>query len=254
MSKSPLSRPSMGTLLAPAIPPAFFLPILLAALVACEPLVQSTAYPLEPALADRSILTGEPCQPPCWYGLAVGTSTEQEMRSVVAALPFLDPTKLSSQPEDYWDRLQERTYYGTRYYLECAPPASVTCAAPLVVDGVLKQVIIRPTYDIAFSDALSQLGDPEYVRFIYLGYERECQLVLQWNSKGIMLFGQLVHQGFGAKCDKLHTSLLEGERIDPSTRIDTIWYVLPQDMQGPDELNHPSYLQLFPWRGFRADG
>jgi len=228
--------------------------IMAAALSGCVQLVSPASPTVDPALTDRSILTGDPCQPPCWYGLSVGTSTEQEMLRAVGALPFLDPSNLSSQAQRYRDRLEEHTYFGTRYYLECAPPASGTCVAPLVVDGVLKEVIIRPNYDITFSDAVSQLGDPEFVRFIYHGYERECHLVLQWNSKGIMLSGELVDQGVGAKCDKLHTSLLEGESIDPSTRIDTIWYVLPQDMQGPDELNDPSYLALFPWRGFRPDG
>jgi len=231
------------------------LAIMAVALAGCVRPVSPTSPTVDPALTDRSILTGDPCKAPCWYGLVVGTSTEQEMLETVALLPFLNPSGTTSQRgASYRDRLLGKTYSGTRYYLECAAPGWASCAAPLLVDGVLKEVIIRPNYDITFSDAVSQLGDPEFVRFIYAGYERECELVLQWNSKGIMLFGKLVDQGIGAKCDKLHTSLLEGERIDPSTRIDSIWYVLPQDMQGPDELNDPSYLALFPWRGFRPDG
>jgi len=33
----------------------------------------------EPPPLDMSLLTGEPCEPPCWQGLVAGVSTEDEI-------------------------------------------------------------------------------------------------------------------------------------------------------------------------------
>ena len=205
---------------------------------------------IDPALTDRSILTGKPCDAPCWYGIIVGASTEEDMIDTVSALPFLDPESMSSQAADYYDWSASITAPGRMYYLKCRASGGGTCAAILAAEGVVKQVILRPNYILSFSDVVAELGDPESVRFTPLGFERQCQLVLQWSSKGIMIFGDVIHDARATECDRLHTSLLRGERIDPSTRATDVWYVLPQDVLGDTELDDSSYPLLFPWPGF----
>ncbi|HUW96175.1 MAG TPA: hypothetical protein VMW58_10345, partial [Anaerolineae bacterium] len=45
----------------------------------------------EPAPLDKSLLTGEPCEPPCWQGLVPGTSTEAEVDEFLATSEYVEP-------------------------------------------------------------------------------------------------------------------------------------------------------------------
>lgn len=44
----------------------------------------------DPDSVDKSLLTGEPCAPPCWYGLVPGESSADEVVSTLKSLPFVD--------------------------------------------------------------------------------------------------------------------------------------------------------------------
>ncbi len=46
-------------------------------------------FTMDPALADRSLLTNEPCAPPCWYGLVPDVSTKDEVINKLQTLPFI---------------------------------------------------------------------------------------------------------------------------------------------------------------------
>ena len=41
-------------------------------------------------LVDRSLITGEPCGPPCWQGIIPGETTEEETMTILHELPFVD--------------------------------------------------------------------------------------------------------------------------------------------------------------------
>ena len=42
-------------------------------------------------LTDRSLLTGLPCEAPCWQGLILGLTTKAESLAVAQTLSFIDP-------------------------------------------------------------------------------------------------------------------------------------------------------------------
>lgn len=45
---------------------------------------------LDPTEGDTSLVTGEPCAPPCWQGLLPGESTKQEALQTLEKLSFVD--------------------------------------------------------------------------------------------------------------------------------------------------------------------
>jgi hypothetical protein len=49
---------------------------------------------LEPPPVDRSLLTGEPCQPPCWQGLTPGVSTQEEVEEFLRTSELVDQTSI----------------------------------------------------------------------------------------------------------------------------------------------------------------
>src|SRR3990172_586921 len=75
------------------IPSFLFMSILLSA---CTASACGMSYPdivsgeLE-ELVDKSLLTGEPCAPPCWYGITPGTTSETEALDIVNGLEFINP-------------------------------------------------------------------------------------------------------------------------------------------------------------------
>jgi hypothetical protein len=86
-------------------------------------------------LVDRSLITGEPCGPPCWQGIIPGETTEEEVMTILGTLFFVDGGTIRAQGNRiYWDSdienwpggtivigddgIVERISYGLPYYLE----------------------------------------------------------------------------------------------------------------------------------------
>ena len=47
------------------------------------------------SLVDRSFLTGQPCTPPCWYGLEPEKATEEDVISTLKTLPFVESSTIT---------------------------------------------------------------------------------------------------------------------------------------------------------------
>jgi hypothetical protein len=46
---------------------------------------------------DKSLITGDPCSPPCWHQLVPGESTEEEALEILQDLPFVDENTIELQ-------------------------------------------------------------------------------------------------------------------------------------------------------------
>ena len=51
------------------------------------------SFPDDPRV-DRSFVTGQPCDAPCWYELRLGESTIDDIRATLLQLPFVDQSTL----------------------------------------------------------------------------------------------------------------------------------------------------------------
>jgi len=69
-----------------------FLAVTLAALgtaVSCGETPEGSLVPV-----DTSLLTGEPCEPPCWQGLTPGVSTEEEVNNFLLSSELVDQSSI----------------------------------------------------------------------------------------------------------------------------------------------------------------
>src|SRR5687767_4448210 len=48
-------------------------------------------------VVDRSLLTQQPCSPPCWNGIIPGRTTNSEAVSILESLDFIDKESISQQ-------------------------------------------------------------------------------------------------------------------------------------------------------------
>ncbi len=53
---------------------------------------------LDPQEVDLSLLTGEPCEPPCWYGITPGLTRDEEMAAILEGLPFFEADTIRWRP------------------------------------------------------------------------------------------------------------------------------------------------------------
>jgi hypothetical protein len=129
---------------------------LAAPLVGCRATPQATPGPRGPV--DRSLLTGDPCEPPCWQGLTPRISTEAEVDE------FLRTSELVAQPTIHWGYLyngagepvalqaswRSAGYTVGEFYLNSAS----------VDDGLLRSIEIHLDYDATLEEVLERYGLP----------------------------------------------------------------------------------------------
>jgi hypothetical protein len=115
---------------------------------ACSPSLPPYDLPTrveDPDSVDKSLLTGEPCAPPCWYGLVPGESSADEVLSTLRSLPFVDPDSID---EDFisWESSVSRAGYSIgRIRIE---------------EGKIRAIDIDLEYDLTLQELIDVLGEP----------------------------------------------------------------------------------------------
>jgi len=111
---------------------------------------------------DRSLLTGEPCAPPCWQGLTPGESTLEDVSEFMRTSGFVSPLtvfhgRITRGGEVVgvsiqWDSTNGRG--GGDFAIE---------------DGVLKDMFIYPSYHLTLEDLVERYGPPEKFHVMVTG-------------------------------------------------------------------------------------
>ncbi len=109
---------------------------------------------------DTSLLTGEPCEPPCWQGLVPGVSTEEEVNEFVRTSELVDQTTLFrgditrgtgevvGVSVQWWSRADTAgvpRQFGNDFSIK---------------DGVLQYMMIFLDYEVTLEELLSRYGEP----------------------------------------------------------------------------------------------
>jgi len=98
-------------------------------------------------LADTSLITGEPCAPPCWQNIVPGETTLAEALSIVSAM---DAVSLRQQSEQAF-----------QFGRPDAPPCcQISADASQTVDAIILQ--FAPA--MSMGDALAEHGEPLFFR------------------------------------------------------------------------------------------
>jgi len=139
--------------------------------------------PTKDPLADESFLTEQPCAPPCWYGLELDISTEEEVYSVIESLPFVDPATIRESQQHWlsYENVETAIDFG------CLHPQEHFCGEMRVAQDKLKLISLLVNYDLSFETVVDKLGPPEYVDYgIYGPEDSYCLIKLNWPEQSIV--------------------------------------------------------------------
>ena len=123
----------------------------------------------EPPPVDTSLLTGEPCEPPCWQGLTPGESTENDVLEFIRATRYVDPRTMY-RGKVY--RGGEVVGLSMQWRSTAARSRNVESNAFLIEGGVLQSIIMHPDYDLTLESLLERYGSPEKFRAYVAGFDR----------------------------------------------------------------------------------
>lgn len=113
---------------------------------------------------DESIVTMNPCQFPCWYGVIPGKTTLVEARKILSTLKFFTSVQLSEENTyPSWQGRGETTiirwvdFDSTQLY-----PNSIS-----FYGGVVDYISISPHIDFTLGDILKLYGNPQGIKLNY---------------------------------------------------------------------------------------
>lgn len=195
-----------------------------------SPLFQKSApeFPEDPNV-DRSLITGQPCEAPCWYGLKLGESTIDDVHLTLQNLIFVDNAKTLEQPVTNLYPNQKlfiiKCVYLT-YEYECG-------SLETSEEGKLIKIYLSVLYPLDIQTLINKLGPPEYYNVFgpspNLG---GCLIYTYWPQKNI--YAQINDEPGNDLCEKAKSG-----QISMELQIDAIRY----EVLNIEDLKDTS----FPW-------
>lgn len=187
----------------------------------------SSKFP-EDSRIDRSFVTGQPCEAPCWYGLRLGESTLDDIRETLVELPFVDASKIHEQSTGDFGPSEKLLVVRCVYSKESESCADLETST----DGKLHRIILGVYYDLPLQSVIDQLGTPKY----YLAYPSPnkdiCILEIYWPEKNIVA---TVEDSPRTR----HCSNDKNEQIDLDLQVVSLVYVEINAQDRQNNENHP---------------
>ncbi len=188
------------------------------------------------SLMDRSFLTDQPCEAPCWYGLELNKSSRDDIYSTIKTLPFVDQATVREWGTVWLDDETAREVHFNCLY---PTPATTGCVGLLISHDKLKRIRMSVGFDLPFKTVVDKLGLPNYIQHAPWGVEiRGCVIDLSWADRGITI--EYLDTQTSARCDLLD----QGKGVSPDTPVSGIFY---SAREGFRECSTCS-----PWVGFSA--
>ncbi len=188
-------------------------------------IVRALTWLYSERVADRSILTDSPCTAPCWQGIVLGTSMEQEeIIQILETLPNVSSIRQYSS-EVRW-RWKQRPWRRTGYN------------SVFLVGDMVNNISLSVDFELTVEEALSKYGLPETTNAVLSGVPEHLYV-------GMNLFYPTQGLCFTAMVLPWHQPVLE-----PTTRIVEVVYMVPNESleSWEESLNFDIHLQ--PWPGY----
>ncbi len=115
----------------------------------------------EPPPLDTSLLTGEPCEPPCWQGLIPGVSTEEEVNDFLRSSTLVDQSCIfrgevtRGRGEVVGTTMQ---WWSTANMSNAPRQLGNDC---VIMEGLLQHLTIWLDYEVTLEDLLERYGAPD---------------------------------------------------------------------------------------------
>ncbi len=165
--------------------------ILLIVFVACAlPLLSACAGEInlldETKLSDSSLLTGEPCDAPCWNGIVPGETRFRDAKLIIESDERLT---ITDEPEAQDDN-PGRTF-------DFAEGEHPTCCQLFSRDGeTVTSFMLQMAPEILYGDVYDRLGEPEYVSAQQVS-EEQGYAALLYTDIPIVLYAHVANPGTG---------------------------------------------------------
>ncbi len=162
----------------------------------------------EPPPLDRSLLTGEPCEPPCWQGLTPGESTEEDVAEFMRTTRFVDA---GSVRRSSYTRLTQggEEVAGVVIHWRSSWGLSA-CNDFCVEEGVLNSITICPSPGVTLGGLIERYGAPEKYIANLQGYERRwIDVTLFYPTHGFTVYFTLTP---------------EDATLQPESSVASVWY------------------------------
>ena len=187
-------------------------------------------FPVD-SLVDRSFVTSQPCEAPCWYGLRLGESTLDDIRMTLPELSFVDQSQLYEQSTGEFGPNEKLFVVHCSYSTEADLCAELTTSK----DGKLSKIIIIVAYELTLQRAIEYLGVPTFYNINPSPNKDVCYVEVFWPEKDVVVSLS------DSPRERLCTQT-ERERIDLNSQILSLIYthISNQDQQKYDGL---------PWSG-----
>jgi hypothetical protein len=162
----------------------------------------------EPPPLDTSLLTGEPCEPPCWQGLTPGESTEEDVAEFMRATRFVDTRSVRRSSYTRLTRGGEEVAGVIIYWRSTAGLS--TCNRFSIEEGVLKYITICPDSGVTLGRLIDRYGPPEKYRAILQGFERRwVDVTLFYPTHGFTVYFMLSPDDM---------------TLEPESQVAEVWY------------------------------
>lgn len=104
-------------------------------------------------LVDKSLLTGEPCEPPCWYNITPGITSDNEALDIVSELDFINSDTIDLQRGSRGGVIVWQTIFSENQITN----------GNIAFDqkGIVYSVIVVLSYHITLKELIEVIGDPD---------------------------------------------------------------------------------------------
>jgi len=193
----------------------------------------NSEFPADP-LVDRSFVTGEPCEAPCWYGLKLGESTLEDIRQTLPELPFVDISQTYEQLIGNLGPSQKVFDVHCTYSKEKEFCATLDTSK----DGKLSKIAINVAYELTLQMVIEKLGVPKFYNVDPSPNQDVCYVEVFWPEKNIVVSFN------DSPRDRLCTRA-ENEKMDLNSQILSLIYtdIDIQDQQKYEGLPWPEPAQ-----------
>ena len=138
-----------------------------------------------PPPLDTSLLTGEPCEPPCWQGLTPGESTLEEVNEWMRTSGFVNTQSVSRSTHTRLTRGGDEVAGVSIWWCSRAGLCRGRSNRFSTEGGVLDDITIRPDYPLTLERLFERYGPPEkYVANVPIGGPLYYDVTLYYPTHG----------------------------------------------------------------------
>lgn len=132
-------------------------------------------------LVDKSLLTGEPCAPPCWYGIIPGKTSETDALGIVNGLEFINRDTIMVHEGVRGGTVSWQTVFDE--------DSSLVEGLSFDESGVVYQIGMILRYPMTLQGVIDVIGDPDgLMSSLIMGYDgsaNDKSIDIVWFDEGL---------------------------------------------------------------------